>query len=161
LPGSCGQSRCVQDFLNWPVRVVLEKVYETTSCRPFACQGWSYESLSVYGIFHNWCAVQLTRFRARVLNIVPCPPAAHTAVPKRHSPRWSTVYRWKLPTWVSDVFASKSGHFRTPVLNSAVGNVKATSTSKFEDYGGSGPGDTSKLGRQPARRPEKGGRAHD
>jgi NAD(P)-dependent dehydrogenase (short-subunit alcohol dehydrogenase family) len=27
--------------------------------------------------------------------------------------------------------------------------------------GGSGPGDTSKLGRQPARRPEKCGRAHD
>jgi hypothetical protein len=26
---SCGQLRCVQDFLNWPVRVVLGKAYET------------------------------------------------------------------------------------------------------------------------------------
>jgi hypothetical protein len=29
LPESYGELRCVQDFLNWPVRVVLEKAYET------------------------------------------------------------------------------------------------------------------------------------
>ena len=33
-------------------------------------------------------------------------------------------------------FCVEPGHFRTSVLNPAAGNVKVTSTSKFEDYAG-------------------------